>query len=108
MRYFTTPSVREARESVAWSLLFIFILYFTAPAYAAFAKWTMLDLVASGLTPDNIADKAGVDDALGGGRRPLVQICGKAAVDAAAIAAACAEQGVNQHRLRQHQRSTPT
>src|SRR5690606_1682569 len=44
MRYFTTPSVREARSSVAWSLLFIFILYFTAPAYAAFAKWTMLEL----------------------------------------------------------------
>jgi cation/acetate symporter len=38
MRYFTTPSVREARKSVAWTLLFIFILYFTAPAYAAFAK----------------------------------------------------------------------
>jgi cation/acetate symporter len=38
MRYFTTPSVREARQSVAWSLLFIFLLYFTAPAYAAFAK----------------------------------------------------------------------
>ena len=26
MRYFTTPSVREARQSVAWSLLFIFLL----------------------------------------------------------------------------------
>ena len=38
MRYFTTPSVREARASVAWSLFFIFLLYFTAPAYAAFAK----------------------------------------------------------------------
>ncbi len=38
MRYFTTPSVREARKSVAWSLFFIFLLYFTAPAYAAFAK----------------------------------------------------------------------
>jgi cation/acetate symporter len=38
MRYFTTPSVREARLSVAWSLFFIFLLYFTAPAYAAFAK----------------------------------------------------------------------
>jgi cation/acetate symporter len=30
--------VREARKSVAWSLFFIFLLYFTAPAYAAFAK----------------------------------------------------------------------
>ena len=38
MRYFTTPNVRDARKSVAWSLFFIFLLYFTAPAYAAFAK----------------------------------------------------------------------
>ncbi|BBK40479.1 sodium:solute symporter [Allostella vacuolata] len=38
MRYFTTPNVREARQSVAWSIFFIFLLYFTAPAYAAFAK----------------------------------------------------------------------
>jgi cation/acetate symporter len=38
MRYFTTPSVREARLSVGWSIFFIFLLYFTAPAYAAFAK----------------------------------------------------------------------
>ena len=94
MRYFTTPSVREARVSVAWSLLFIFILYFTAPAYAAFAKWTMLDLVASGLTPDNIAEKAGWMMRWAAADNTLVQICGKAALDAAAIAAACAEQGV--------------
>ena len=39
MRYYTTPSVREARESVFWSLFFIFLLYFTAPAYAVFAKY---------------------------------------------------------------------
>ncbi|MCH2394945.1 sodium:solute symporter family protein [Oceanibaculum sp.] len=39
MRFFTTPSVRDARKSVGWSLLFIFLLYFTAPAYAAFAKY---------------------------------------------------------------------
>jgi cation/acetate symporter len=38
MRYFTTPNVRDARQSVAWSIFFIFLLYFTAPAYAAFAK----------------------------------------------------------------------
>ena len=103
MRYFTTPSVREARVSVAWSLLFIFILYFTAPAYAAFAKWTMLDLVASGLTPENIADKAGWMLRWAAADNSLVQICGKAAIDAAAVAAACAEAGRDQHRLRQHQ-----
>jgi len=39
MRFFTTPSVRDARKSVGWALFFIFLLYFTAPAYAAFAKY---------------------------------------------------------------------
>ncbi len=43
MRYFTTPSVRAARISVAWSLLFIFLLYFTAPALATFTKLQVLD-----------------------------------------------------------------
>jgi cation/acetate symporter len=38
MRYYTTPTVREARNSVFWSLLFILLLYMTAPAYAVFAK----------------------------------------------------------------------
>nr|MCH9780301.1 VC_2705 family sodium/solute symporter [Alphaproteobacteria bacterium] len=38
MRFFTTPSVKAARRSVGWALFFIFLLYFTAPAYAAFAK----------------------------------------------------------------------
>jgi cation/acetate symporter len=40
-RYYTTPSVQEARTSVAWSLFFIFLLYFTAPAYAAFARFAI-------------------------------------------------------------------
>ena len=39
MRYYTTPSVREARESVTWSLFFIFLLYFTAPALAVLVKF---------------------------------------------------------------------
>jgi cation/acetate symporter len=39
MRYYTTPSVREARKSVGWSLFFIFLLYFTAPALAVLAKF---------------------------------------------------------------------
>ena len=42
MRYFTTPSVAAARGSVAWSLLFIFLLYFTAPALATFTKLQVL------------------------------------------------------------------
>jgi cation/acetate symporter len=43
MRYFTTPSVRDARRSVAFSLLFIFLLYFTAPALATLTKLQLLD-----------------------------------------------------------------
>jgi cation/acetate symporter len=43
MRYFTTPSVRSARKSVAWSLFFIFLLYFTAPALATLTKLQLLD-----------------------------------------------------------------
>ncbi len=43
MRYFTTPSVKAARNSVAWSLFFIFLLYFTAPALATFTKLQVLD-----------------------------------------------------------------
>ena len=39
MRYYTTPSVKEARDSVFWSLFFIFLLYFTAPALAVLVKF---------------------------------------------------------------------
>jgi cation/acetate symporter len=41
MRYYTTPSVKEARSSVTWSLFFIFLLYFTAPALAVLVKYVM-------------------------------------------------------------------
>ena len=41
MRYYTTPSVQQARVSVFWSLLFIFLLYFTAPCLAVLAKYDM-------------------------------------------------------------------
>jgi cation/acetate symporter len=43
MRYYTVPSVKQARISVGWSLFFIFLLYFTAPAYAAFARSEVLN-----------------------------------------------------------------
>ena len=43
MRYFTTASVKAARQSVGWSLLFICLLYLTAPALATFTKLSLLD-----------------------------------------------------------------
>ena len=48
MRFYTTPSVREARNSVTWSLFFIFLLYFTAPALAVLVKFVIYnDIVGS-------------------------------------------------------------
>jgi cation/acetate symporter len=48
MRYYTTPSVQQARVSVFWSLFFIFMLYFTAPCLAVLSKYDMLtNLVGS-------------------------------------------------------------
>jgi len=45
MRYYTTPSVKEARESVTWSLFFIFLLYFTAPALAVLVKFEVFNVL---------------------------------------------------------------
>lgn len=62
MRYFTTPSVRAARKSVAWSLLFIFVLYFTAPALATFTKLQLLDPnLATSIIGKAIADVQALD-----------------------------------------------
>jgi cation/acetate symporter len=45
MRYYTTPSVRQARESVTWSLFFIFLLYVSAPALAVLVKYEVFNVV---------------------------------------------------------------
>src|SRR5829696_4899578 len=42
IRYYTVPNPKQARMSVGWSLFFIYLLYFTAPAYAAFSRWEIL------------------------------------------------------------------
>jgi cation/acetate symporter len=47
MRYYTVPSVKDARISCGWSLFFIFLLYFTAPAYAAFARHEVLSNIVN-------------------------------------------------------------
>lgn len=43
MRSYTTPSVKAARESVAWSLFFILLLYLTAPALAVLVKFEVFN-----------------------------------------------------------------
>ena len=47
VRFFTVPKVRDARISAAWALLFISILYTTAPAVAAFAKVNLINTVSN-------------------------------------------------------------
>jgi len=62
MRYFTTPSVRSARRSVGWSLLFIFLLYFTAPTLATLTKLQLLDpQLATSIIGKSIADVSNLE-----------------------------------------------
>jgi cation/acetate symporter len=46
IRFYTVPKVRDARISVGWALLFISILYTTAPAVAVFARANLLASVS--------------------------------------------------------------
>jgi cation/acetate symporter len=43
IRFFTTPTVKAARKSAGWALLFIAILYTTCPAVAVFARFNMVN-----------------------------------------------------------------
>jgi cation/acetate symporter len=43
VRFYTVPDVKAARHSAAWALLFIAILYTTAPALASFARYNLID-----------------------------------------------------------------
>ncbi|MDF2180011.1 cation acetate symporter [Aliiglaciecola sp. CAU 1673] len=45
VRFFTVPKVRDARKSAGWALLFIAILYTTAPAIASFARVNMINTI---------------------------------------------------------------
>ncbi len=45
MRFFTVPSVKSARSSAGWALVFIAILYTTAPAVAAMARLNLMTTI---------------------------------------------------------------
>jgi len=47
VRFFTVPKVKDARKSAGWALLFIAILYTTAPAIAVFARTNLIETVAN-------------------------------------------------------------
>jgi cation/acetate symporter len=46
VRFFTVPKVRDARKSAGWALIFIAILYTTAPAISVFARTNMIQTVS--------------------------------------------------------------
>jgi len=47
VRFFTVPRVKDARISAGWALLFIAILYTTAPAVAVFARTNILNTLSN-------------------------------------------------------------
>jgi cation/acetate symporter len=61
MRFFTVPKVSDARLSAGWALVFIAILYTTAPAVAAMAKTNLIRTITPGVVMKdaNVFDKEG-------------------------------------------------
>ena len=51
MRFFTVPTVKDARSSAGWALVFIAILYTTAPAVAAMARVNLQRTVNHAVQP---------------------------------------------------------
>ncbi|HUW50632.1 MAG TPA: sodium:solute symporter family protein [Sulfuricella sp.] len=52
MRFFTVPTVKAARSSAGWALVFIAILYTTAPAVAAMARLNLIGTVNTAVAKD--------------------------------------------------------
>jgi len=96
MRFFTTPSVRDARKSVGWALFFIFLLYFSAPAYAAFAKLEIYsDVIGTAIA--TIEDVQALPDwVFIYGAIDLIKICGIGAGNAQALFDACQASGAEE------------
>ncbi|HEX2530595.1 MAG TPA: sodium:solute symporter family protein [Burkholderiaceae bacterium] len=72
VRYYTTPSVQETRNSVFWTLFFVMLLYITIPALAVFVKYDIYtSLVGTPFSelPDWVSYWANIDKA-----NPLVSI----------------------------------
>jgi len=69
MRFFTVPSVAAARASAGWALVFIAILYTTAPAVAAMAKTNLIRTITPGVVMQN-ADPYAADSQIVYEERP--------------------------------------
>ncbi|MHB8714199.1 MAG: sodium:solute symporter family protein, partial [Trichloromonadaceae bacterium] len=68
IRFFTVPTVAAARSSAGWALVFIALLYTTAPAVAAMARYNLITTVNTGAK--NATDMYAVDASLVHAERP--------------------------------------
>ncbi|MEF8701040.1 MAG: sodium:solute symporter family protein [Candidatus Accumulibacter sp. UW20] len=68
MRFFTVPTVAAARSSAGWALIFIALLYTTAPAVAAMAKYNLHATVNTGINAN--ADLYATESSLKAEDRP--------------------------------------
>ncbi len=69
MRFFTVPKVHDARLSAGWALVFIALLYTTAPAVAAMAKMNLIRTITPGVVMHN-TDPFAADAAIEYDKRP--------------------------------------
>jgi cation/acetate symporter len=85
-RFYIVPNIRDARWSVVWGLFFIALIYWSAPAYAVFARLleTRSGQVLAGAAARGGADMVVIDTAVRGGLPPwLVGVLAAGAVSAA-------------------------
>ena len=58
IRFFTVPKVKDARSSAGWALVFIAILYTTAPAVASMARLNLMQTIQTGPVGEETANLA--------------------------------------------------
>lgn len=56
IRFFTVPKVKDARSSAGWALVFIAILYTTAPGVGAMARLNLMDTIQIGPVGDPVGN----------------------------------------------------
>jgi len=61
IRFFTVPKVKDARSSAGWALVFIAILYTTAPAVASMARLNLMETIQVGPVGEETANLAYAD-----------------------------------------------
>jgi cation/acetate symporter len=99
MRTLTATRIHEARRTNGWALIFVMLVFFTAPIYAVFVRYDIYKSVI-GQALNDLPDWVFSWGAGGG-----IDICGTAATSIEAISASCAAAGTEIVRLTDFQLS---